>query len=179
MSNVRTPELPCKKQKLIIDKMKKNIVITCAFVALLLCSCGQNKSDATQDAPATTETNDSLAANRDSLNTDSTAATAAADSTKASGQKITADMAYEGVDNYCHSEYDWSVAKENPSIMYVTMGEETATEYQVIFRSYTGAFVYFYVNKSSGSTRMVESVPSLEVENEIGTINLFDYLKKK
>ena len=159
--------------------MKKNIVITCAFVAMLLCSCGQNKSDATQDTPATTEIQDSLGVASDSLNTDSTAATAAADSTKASDQKITADMAYEGVDNYCHSEYDWSVAKENPSIMYVTMGEETASEYQVIFRSYTGAFVYFYVNKSSGSTRMVESVPSLEVENEIGTINLFDYLKKK
>ena len=159
--------------------MKRNIVITCALIVLLLCSCGQNKSDATQVAPSSTETNDSLAANRDSLNTDSTAATADTDSTKVAKQKITADMAYEGVDNYCHSEYDWSVAKENPSIMYVTMGEETASEYKVIFRSYTGAFVYFYVDKSSGSTRMVESVPSLEVENEIGTINLFDYLKKK
>ena len=74
--------------------MKKNIVITCAFVAMLLCSCGQNKSDATQDTPATTEIQDSLGVASDSLNTDSTAATAAADSTKASGQKITADMAY-------------------------------------------------------------------------------------
>ena len=47
-------------------------------------------------------------------------------------------MAYEGVNNYCHSEYDWSVAKENPSIMCVEMGEETDSAYQVIFRSYTG-----------------------------------------
>lgn len=158
--------------------MKKNIAITCAFVALLLCSCNQNKSDATQVATTSSELQDSLSANRDSLNTDSTVATAGADSTKVTEQKITADMAYEGVDNYCHSEYDWSIAKENPSIMYVTMGEETASEYQVIFRSYTGAFVNFYVNKSSGSTRIVESVPSLDVEEEIGTINLFDYLKK-
>ena len=63
--------------------------------------------------------------------------------------------------------------------MYVTMGEETETEYQVIFRSYTGAFVYFYVDKASGTTRMVESVPSLDVEEETGTINLSDYLEKK
>ena len=149
-----------------------------AFIALLICSCGQNKTDATQAAPSSTETQDSLGAKHDSLYVDSTASTTDSDSTKVAERKITADMAYEGVDNYCHSEYDWSIAKENPSIMYVTMGEETASEYQVIFRSYTGAFVYFYVDRSSGSTRMVESVPSLDVENEIGTINIFDYLKK-
>ena len=88
-------------------------------------------------------------------------------------------MAYEGVNNYCHSNYDWSVAEENPSIMYVTMGEETESEYQVIFRSYTGAFVYFYVEKTSGKTRMVEHVPSLDVEEEAGTIDLFDYIEKE
>ena len=100
-------------------------------------------------------------------------------STKESQSKITAEMAYEGVSNYCHSEYDWSVAKDNPSMMYVKMGEETDAEYQVEFRSYTGAFVYFYVDKTSGATRMVEYVPNLDVKNEVGTINLFDYLKKE
>ena len=122
--------------------MKKSIVISFVFFALLLCSCQKNK---------TVESTD----------------------------RIAAEMAYEGVNNYCHSTYDWSVAEENPSIMYVTMGEETETEYQVIFRSYTGAFVYFYVDKASGTTRMVESVPSLDVEEEAGTINLSDYLEKK
>lgn len=92
---------------------------------------------------------------------------------------ITKEMAYEGVNNYCHSEYDWSVAKEDPSIMYVEMGEESEMEYQVIFRSYTGAFVYFYVDKSTGTTRMTEYVPALDVENDMGTIELFDYLEKK
>ena len=93
--------------------------------------------------------------------------------------KITAEMAYEGVNNYCHSEYDWSIAKENPSIMYVTMGEETESEYKVVFRSYTGVFVYFYVDKASGKTRMVEYVPTLDVESDAGTIDLSDYLKKE
>ena len=36
--------------------------------------------------------------------------------------KITAEMAFEGVNNYCHQEYDWSVAKDNPDIMNLTMG---------------------------------------------------------
>lgn len=100
-------------------------------------------------------------------------------STNASKSKITAEMAYEGVSNYCHSTYDWSIAKDNPSIMYVEMGEETDSAFQVVFRSYTGAFVNFYVDKASGTTRMVEKVPSLNVEEDAGNIELFDYLEKK
>lgn len=94
--------------------------------------------------------------------------------------EITAEMAYDGVSNYCHSTYDWSIAKENPSIMYVQMGEETDSAYQVVFRSYTGAFVYFYVDKTSGTTRIEEEyVPTLDVRNETGTIDLFDLKKEK
>ena len=88
-------------------------------------------------------------------------------------------MALKGVSNYYHSAYDWSAAEDNPSIMYVEMGEETDSAYQVVFRSYTGAFVYFNVNKTSGTTRMVEKVPSLNIEEDAGTIELFDYLEKK
>ena len=95
-------------------------------------------------------------------------------------------MALEGVSNYCHSEYDWSVAKDNPGIMGVEMGEETDSVYQVVFRSYTGAFVYFYVDKTSGTTKLVEKVPNLGVEKGdgehqslSGAINLFDYIEKK
>ena len=99
--------------------------------------------------------------------------------TNTSKNEITAEMAYEGVSNYCHSTYDWSIAEENPSIMYVEMGEETDSTYQVVFRSYTGAFVNFYVNKTSGTTRMEEYVPTLDIRSEAGTINLFDYIEKE
>ena len=92
---------------------------------------------------------------------------------------ITSEMAYQGVNNYCHSNYDWSIAADNPSMMTVTMGEETTSEFQVIFRSYTGALVYFYVDKATGKTRMVESVPALDVDSVIGTIDLLDYLDKE
>jgi hypothetical protein len=99
--------------------------------------------------------------------------------TNGSQSEITADMAFEGVNNYCHKEYDWSIAKDNPDIMFVQIGEETDSAYQVVFRSYTGAFVHFYVDKTSGTTKMVEKVPTLNVEEEAGTINLFDYLEKR
>ena len=98
--------------------------------------------------------------------------------TKEPQSKITAEMALEGVNNYCHSEYDWSMAKDNPDIMGVEMGEDTDSAYQVVFRSYTGAFVNFYVDKTSGTTRMEEYVPNLNVRNDVGTIDIFDYIDK-
>ena len=98
-------------------------------------------------------------------------------SNKAPQDKISEEMAYDGVYNYCRSTYDWSIAEDNPEIMYLEMGEETESEYQVIFRSYTGSFVYFYVDKSSGNTRLVEYVPQLEIEEDAGCIDLYDYLE--
>ena len=99
--------------------------------------------------------------------------------TNASKSKITAEMAYQGVSNYCHSTYDWSIAEDNPSVMSIEMGEETDSAYLVVFRSYTGAFVNFYVNKTSGTTRVEEYVPVLDIKSESGTIDLFDYLEQE
>ena len=138
----------------------KSIIFPFVFVALLLCSCHNSKTNQANDPDSQTEMQNSQSANP-------------------SEGKITAEMAYEGVNNYCHKEYDWSVAEENPDIMYLTMGEESDSAFQVVFRSYTGAFVHFYVDKTSGTTRMVEKVPSLDVEEDAGTIELFDYLEEK
>ena len=132
--------------------MLKYIAFTFVFLVLFLCSCRNNKADVAQSSGVQME---------DTLRT------------------ITADMAYEGINNYCHCAYDWSAAKDNPDIMYLTMGEETASVYQVVFRSYTGAFMHFFVDKTSGTTKIVEKVPNLDVEEDAGTIDLFDYLEKK
>ena len=130
----------------------KYIAFIFIFVALFLCSCNNIKVNDTQSSDVQSE---------DTLRT------------------ITEEMAFEGVNNYCHKEYDWSVAKDNPDIMYVQMGKETDSAYQVVFRSYTGAFVNFYVNKTSGTTRMEEYVPTLDIRNEAGSIDIFDYLEQK
>ena len=90
--------------------------------------------------------------------------TSGASDTEVTQNSMSKEMAYEGVYNYCQSMYDWSIAADNSDIMYLEMGEETETEYQVIFRSYTGAFVYFYVDKLSGITRLIEYVPNLDIE---------------
>ena len=46
--------------------------------------------------------------------------------TNAPKKAITAEMAYEGVNNYCHQAYDWTIAEEGRGVMYVEMGEEIA-----------------------------------------------------
>ena len=98
--------------------------------------------------------------------------------TDASNDQITKDIAYEGVNNYCKSNYNVNGSTKESSGTYIQMGDETETEYKVIFRSYTGAFIYFYVAKLNGITKMVEYVPNLNIEREIGTINIFDYLNR-
>ena len=142
-------------------------IMLCVFFA----SCKENaKSELAQGQKTETEAQDTV---RDAASEQSEGK----DSINVMKQKITKEMAFEGVNHYCHKSYDWSVAKDNPSIMYVEMGEETETEYQVNFRSYTGAFVYFHVDKATGKTRMVEHVPSLNITEEAGSFDLLEYLK--
>ena len=62
--------------------------------------------------------------------------------------------------------------------MSAEMGTESDSSYEVVFRSYTGATVHFYVDKKTGNTRMIEKEPVLNIENEVGTIDLLDYLEK-
>lgn len=89
--------------------------------------------------------------------------------------EFTEEMAYEGIKKYCNETYGYT---ENSSSMYIEIGDGTDDEYQMRFRSYTGAYVYFYIDKSTGVARMVETVPDLNVEEEVGTINVYDYLNK-
>ena len=147
--------------------------IAISSVLIVALSCMSCKNGAEKPLSEQTERQDSLPTAKDETVADKQ------DSTAAKKSGITAEMALKGVDNYCHKEYDWSMAKDNPSMMYVQMGEETETEYKVVFRSYTGSFVYFYVDKATGKTRMVDFVPALNIEEESGTIDLLEYLKEK
>ena len=141
----------CNEISMFCNIKMKYIALTFVFFFFFLCSCHNNQAGASLPSDAQTE---------DTQRT------------------ITKETAFEGVNNYCHKEYDWSAAKDNPDIMCLQMGEETDSAYEVVFRSYTGAFVHFYVDKASGVVKMIEKVPTLNVEEEAGTINLFDYLKK-
>lgn len=162
------------------------VLILSLMMSAILSACG-TKNEIADDSstadttytPITTDVTDSTNITDTEDIADTTDVTNATDvtDTTASRNNISEEMAYDGVYNYCHSMYDWSIAEDNPDIMYLKMGEETESEYQVIFCSYTGAFVYFYVDKASGTTRLIEYVPNLNIEEEAGTINLYDYLE--
>ena len=152
--------------------MKKQIccIIAAVTVVTMLPGCGAKDTPADHSpAPAVVST----------VTPESTAApesTVPPESTAAPEQTITEDMAYEGVNNYCHKMYDWSIAEELPDIMYVVRYDETDSEYVVMFRSYTGAHEYFYVDKTTGVTRMTFRDSGLNAEEDGGAINLWDYL---
>lgn len=152
--------------------MKKQIccMIAAVTVVTMLPGCGAKDTPADHSpAPAVVST----------VTPESTAApesTVPPESAAAPEQTITEDMAYEGVNNYCHKMYNWSIAEELPDIMYVVRYDETDSEYVVMFRSYTGAHEYFYVDKTTGMTRMTFRDYGLNVEEDGGTMNLWDYL---
>ena len=166
-----------------MKKMLYTIMVVFA-VATMLQGCGSRNESIDISQPSTPlENNISENNTSENITSENNTSEDIASENNISGNSIqenvvTKEMAYEGVNNYSHSEYDWSPAEENPSIMYIEMGEETESEYQVVFHSYTGAVVNFYVDKLTGNTRMVEYVPTLNTENEAGTFNLHDYLNK-
>ena len=88
-------------------------------------------------------------------------------------------MAYEGVSSYCRSVYGWGTDSEGSENCSLMIGEGTDTEHLLIFHSYTDSLVDFYVDKTTGLTRVVERVPALGIEEEAGTFDLFDYLGKE
>ena len=93
--------------------------------------------------------------------------------------EITAAMAYEGVSTYCQIEYGWRPGGDTGLVTELSMGEETDSEHLVVYRSYTGAIVRFYVDKASGLTRVKEYVPMLDIEEDAGSFDLFDYLGRE
>ena len=61
--------------------------------------------------------------------------------------------------------------------MTVITGRRRIGKTTLIKKAFTGIpFVYFFVDKETGSTRLTEVVPSLGIEEEAGTIQIRDYL---
>ena len=91
-------------------------------------------------------------------------------------EPLTEEMAYNAIYNYIAKTHGWDNAPEDVS-EYLETAEATDDEYVIYHRSYTGAFTYYYVNKETGDTHIVDVVPALDIEeDEEGSINVYDYL---
>ncbi len=157
--------------------MRKRLccIIAALILAALLPGCGA-KDAAADHSPQPTAASTAAPERTSTPESPDVPETPAALEPAAPQPEITEEMAYVGVNNYCHITYDWSIAEEIPDIMYVVNWDETETEYVVMFRSYTGAHEYFYVDKASGVTRIVSYEPVQQKETDEGTINIWDYL---
>lgn len=158
--------------------MRKRLccIIAALILAVLLPGCGA-KDAAADHSPQPTAASTAAPERTSTPKSPDVPETPAALEHAAPQPEITEEMAYAGVNNYCHITYDWSIAEEIPDIMYVVNWDETETEYVVMFRSYTGAYEYFYVDKASGVTRIVSYEPVQQKETDEGTINIWDYLE--
>jgi hypothetical protein len=89
------------------------------------------------------------------------------------------DQVVTAVMNYCY--------EQNPSLLnmsqdeyyyYWALTDTEGSEYTVTFRSYTGSFTYYHVNKISGETYTTEYVPGIIDEESPGNeyFNAWDYL---
>lgn len=157
--------------------MRKRLccIIAALILAVLIPGCGA-KDAAADHSPQPTAASTAAPERTSTPESPDVPETPAALEPAAPQPEITEEMAYAGVNNYCHITYDWSIAEEIPDMMYVVNWDETETEYVVMFRSYTGAYEYFYVDKASGVTRIVSYEPVQQKETDEGTINIWDYL---
>ncbi len=159
--------------------MRKRLccIIAALILAALLPGCG-TKDAVPDNSPQPTAASTTAPENTNAPESpDVPEPPAAPEPTAAPQPEITQEMAYAGVNNYCHITYDWSIAEGIPGMMYVINWDETETEYVVKFRSYTGAYEYFHVDKASGVTRIVSYEPVQQKETDEGTINIWDYLE--
>ena len=128
----------------------------------------------TEETPAPVETAPAAEVYTEAPEPETTPAEILADAPAEQIPSLTRDMAYEGVSSYCISAY----GSDEQGNAYTVNSEEydTDSEYAVKFRSTTGAFTYFYVNRETGDTRIVQINPIDNSEEYAGTINVYDYL---
>ena len=83
-------------------------------------------------------------------------------------ETLTDEQAYTAVRNYCilanPDLEDIAASEEAPVYWEITSSDEQ--QIVVLFRSYTGALVRYYIDRSSGDTAVTEFVPGITAEEQ-------------
>ena len=97
-----------------------------------------------------------------------------------SADVITYEQARDAIRNYCHSNNpdleDLEKSGEYPIYWGVVSNDEN--EIVILYRSYTGALTYFYIDPVTGETYTTESVPGITLgeERTDESFNVKDYI---
>ena len=154
------------------------IILAIASASLLMTmmgGCGEKKQ--------TEETNPVLISEpiSSAASTESSEAGKASEDAANQQEKLTDDQVFEAVKNYCYAgnpELAENIsADEAPTYWEITSSSES--EVVVLFRSYTGALIRYYVDPTSGETYVTEFVSGIMTEEQRTdeTFNVRDYLE--
>ena len=93
---------------------------------------------------------------------------------------ITNDQALEAIKNYCYINNPdlESLSKSEDVTVYFDVSTSDAGEIVVLYRSYTGAQIRYYVNPTSGDVYVTELVPGIidDEQKTDETFNIRDYM---
>ena len=92
---------------------------------------------------------------------------------------ISDEQALEAIRNYCctiNPDLEKIAAEEYPVYWEIVLSDNT--EIVVLFRSYTGAQVRYYIDRATGKTSITEFVPGImdEEESTGESIDVRDYI---
>ncbi|MBQ7658546.1 MAG: hypothetical protein IJS16_06145 [Butyrivibrio sp.] len=94
---------------------------------------------------------------------------------------ITEEQACEAVKKYCIEEYPdlAEMVESEDNMAYWDASTTDAGEICVLYRSYTGALIRYYVNPETGDTYVTEQVPGIidEEQKTDETLNIKDYIE--
>lgn len=146
--------------------MKRKAIFLCLLVCVLLAACGKTEA-AEQQAEVTIE---------------QTEATAAPAEFTEERSEVTEEQAIAAIKNYCYANNaslkDIEEAGQYP--VYWDASTTDENEIVVLFRSYTGALIRYYIDPATGDAYVTEVVPGISVEEERTDeqLNVWDYLDK-
>lgn len=157
--------------------MKKRLILMTCGVILALTGCGPEKDTASglEKEPITVAENVQQAAQGEN-------APAEQSEGNATEAVITQEQALEAVKNYCianNPDLEGMLGSEDYTT-YFDVSNSEAGEIVVLFRSYTGAQIRYYVDPNTGDTYTTELVPGIidEEQRTEETFNIRDYMNK-
>lgn len=141
-----------------------SVVVIALMLVLSMVACGKEETNNTAD------NNRVVDDNKDNTDNDEDA-----------NELITDDQALNAIKKYCF--------EKNPDLegmvnsgeyeIYWNVESSSETEIVVLYRSYTGAQVRYYINPTSGDTYETEFMPGISSEEERTeeTFNVKDYIE--
>lgn len=144
--------------------MKKILcgVLICTMVISVFTGCskiGDNNAKET-DVPEKS-IQELLKENETQIETD-------AEASEVKEQAITDDQALEAIQNYCYSINPSlkDIVEAGQYTVYWTISSSDENEIVVLYRSYTGAQIRYYIDRITGETYVTEFVPGITEEEE-------------